>query len=373
MISHNTIEQVKDLPAYEVIREYVPDLKKAGSSYRACSPFTDEKTPSFFVVPSKDIFKCFSTGKGGSAITFVMEHKTMSYVEAIKEIAGKFGIAIEYEISEKASKDQSEREELFKINHAASRRFAEELFKLNGTEHPAIAELVAKRKFTPSTIAQWQLGFAPGQVGNGYKPDQWKFLTSVLHEKALIDPALKLGLVTQKDKTCYDTYRNRITFPIHNHQGRIVSFGGRALVPDEFNAKYINGSDSPLFNKSKVLYGLNFADKAIRKLGWTGLVEGYTDVISFHQAGHNNTVGTCGTALTPEQCQLLKKYADKVILFPDPDSAGLNSALRNGALLLQHGLEVALVPMPNVDGKKIDPDELVRMIEVEVEPEVVNL
>jgi DNA primase len=365
MISYNTIEQVKDLPVYDVIREYVADLKKAGSTYKACSPFTGDKTPSFYVVPSKDIFKCFSSGKGGSAITFVMEHESMTYVDAIKEIAGKFGIPIEYEITEKANQDQSEREELFKINHAASKRFAEELFRLKDTDHPAITELVLKRKFTPSTIAQWQLGFAPGQVGNGYKPDQWKFLTSVLHEKALIDPALKLGLVTQKDKTCYDTYRNRITFPIQNHHGRIVSFGGRALEVDEFNAKYINGSDSPLFHKSKVLYGLNFADKAIRKAGYAGLVEGYTDVISFHQAGQNNTVGTCGTALTGEQCQLLKKYADKVILFPDPDSAGESSAMRNVDLLLHHDLEVSVVPMPKLDGKKIDPDELVRMYDLE--------
>lgn len=374
MISPKTIDQIKELSIYDVVSHYVTDLKKSGQhSYKACSPFADEKTPSFYVVPSKDIFKCFSTGKGGSAITFVMEHEKMGYVDAIKEIAGKFGIHIEYEISEKANEDQNEREELFKINEATARQYAKQLFEANKneqTKHPAVYELIEKRKFSIDTLTQWQIGFAPGNIANGYKPDEWKHLASILHEKGKIDPALKLGLVVQKDKTVYDTFRNRIMFPIHNHHGRIVSFGGRALAPDDFNAKYMNGSDSPLFNKSKVLYGMHFAHKAIRKLGWAALVEGYTDVISFHQAGYNNTVAACGTALTPEQCTLLKKYGDKVIMFPDHDpknDAGEKSALRNIDLLLQHGLEVTVVPMPKIGTGKVDPDDLVRMFETVTE------
>lgn len=368
MLSTTTIERIRELPVYDIVSRYI-DLKKAGTNYTALSPFTNEKTPSFYVVPKKNIFKCFSTGKGGDAIRFVMEFNNMDFVAAVIDIAGKVGEKVEYETSEKATEEQTEREQLFKINAAAAKRYADEFLKLP-EHHPAHIELMVRRKFTKDTILQWQIGFAPTtnnqQLTTGYTPDNWKFLTSILHEKALIGPALKIGLLTEKDKTVYDTFRNRIMFPIHNHLGRVVGFGGRALATDQFNAKYINSSDSALFDKKRVLFGLHFAAQAIRKNKWAGLVEGYTDVISFHQAGYENTVGTCGTALTPEQCTLLKKYASKVVLFPDPDSAGEASAMRSIDLLMQHGFETAVVPMPHIDdGKKIDPDELIRMFELE--------
>lgn len=370
MISPGTIERIRELPVYDIISRYI-DLKRAGANYTALSPFTSEKTPSFYVVPSKNIFKCFSTGKGGDAIRFVMELNNMDFVSAIVDIAGKVGERVEYEETEKATEQQTEREQLYKIMLAASRRYNEQLNALHNT-HPAAIEL-ANRQFTNDTVAQWQIGWAPGDVAGGYTPDAWKFLTSILHEKALIAPALKIGLVTEKDKVVYDTFRNRIMFPIHNHLGRVVGFGGRALAPDKYNPKYMNSPESVLFDKKRVLFGLHYAQQAIRTVKWAGLVEGYTDVISFHQAGHENTVGTCGTALTPEQCALLKKYTNKVVLFPDPDAAGEASALRSIDLLTQHGFETAVVPMPKTDdGKKIDPDELIRAFaNVKHEPETV--
>lgn len=368
MLSTTTIERVKDTPIYDIVSRYVTGLKKSGpNSYTALSPFTNEKTPSFYVVPSKDIFKCFSTGKGGDAIRFVMELNNMTFVDAIIDICGKLGEPVAYEVSEKATEEQTEKETLYTINRAAAKRFAECLLSLP-PEHAAVQELTGKRQFTNDTLLQWQIGYAPTHphtTETDYRPGNWRFLTEILHEKGLIIPALKIGLVHEKDKTVYDTFRNRIMFPIHNHLGRIVGFGGRWLgEKDKYNPKYINSADSVLYNKNSVLFGLHFAGTAIRKVKWAALVEGYTDVISFHQAGHENTVGTGGTALTAEQCALLKKYTDKVILFPDNDAndAGENSAMRNIDLLMAQGFETAVVPMPKGEGdSKIDPDELVRM------------
>ncbi len=360
MISQSTIDRVRDLPIYEIVSRYI-ELKKAGSSYTACSPFTNEKTPSFFVVPSKDIFKCFSTGKGGDGIRFVMELRNLSFPDAIVDICNTIGERFEYDSAERTKEEQENREQLFMINLAASKRYARELSNhIHDENHPIHKELIAKRKFTIDTLYQWQIGYAPGEAGKGFRPENWKFLTSALYEKALIEPAITLGLVTQKDKVTYDTFRNRIIFPVQNHNGRIVGFGGRSLQTDEYNPKYLNSNASELFDKRTVLFGLNFATQKIRDKKWAGLVEGYTDVISFHQNGYENVVGTCGTALTPEQSTLLKRFTNKVILFPDPDKAGEESASRSIDLLTRNGFEVAVVPMPKNEGMKVDPDELVR-------------
>lgn len=352
MIAHSTIDRVKDLSIVEVIGRYI-DLKKNGSNFRATSPFNDEKTPSFYVVPSKNIFKCFSSGKGGDAITFVMEYLKCSYPEAIKDICGKTGERIEYDVTEKADEDQEAREQLYKIIQAASKRYAETLLNVDGN-HWAFKELINKRRFSPDTLLQWQIGYAP---------EGWQFLTDVLREKALIKPSMEIGLVKEKDQRNYDAFRNRIMYPIHDHRGRVVGFGGRVEKEDQHNPKYLNSSESKIYDKKGVLFGLHFGGTAIRKMKYANMMEGYTDVISFHQSGYINTVGTCGTSLTSEQCKLLKKYCDKVVLFPDPDTAGENSALRNIDLLMTEGFEVGVVPMPKVEGKKIDPDELTRMFQ----------
>jgi DNA primase len=304
MIAPSSIERIKELAIVDVISHYV-DLKRSGSNYSAKSPFSPaEKTPSFYVVPGKNIFKCFSTGKGGDAITFVMEHLGMPFVDAVKEIAGKVGERIEYEISEKATEEQNEREQLYGLNRAAAKRYAEMLQLDSIRDHTELT----RRGFTNDTLLQWQIGYAPTGISDGYKPDEWKFLTSMLHEKALIEPAMKIGLVKEKDKIVYDVFRNRIMFPIHDHHGRIVGFGGRWLgADDKFNPKYLNTGETLLFDKSKVLYGLHFAGHNIRKMKIAYLMEGYTDVISFHQAGMDVAVATCGTALTDDQCVLLKK------------------------------------------------------------------
>lgn len=370
MIAHSTIERIKDIPIQDVIGKYI-DLKPAGNSFRASSPWTEEKTPSFYVVPKKGIFKCFSTGKGGDAITFVMALNNMKYPDAIVDIAGKFGERVEYEETAMATEQQAERESLYEINRAALRRYVQQLTQ--DKNNPAWAELTNKRQFTEDTIIQWQLGYAPltGEA-KGYAPDARQFLTRILHEVAKIEPALKIGLVKQKDQVVYDVYHNRIMYPIHDHLGRLAGFGGGWLgTKDEYNPKYLNpSSESPLYDKKAVLFGLHFADPHIRKLGYANLVEGYTDVIALHQAGFEMTVGTCGTSLTEEQCKLLRKYCSKVVLLPDGDVAGTKSAMRNIPLLMKHGFTVALCMMPTMeDARKIDPDDLVRLFNNQPEPE----
>jgi DNA primase len=372
MIAQSSIERIKDYPIYDVLQHYIPDLKKAGSSYRACSPFSGEKTPSFYVVPSKNIYKCFSSGKGGSAINFVMEKFALSYPDAIKDIAGKVGERIEFdEVSTEEQKQKVHHKEvLYKINEAAARKYAEELNKIipitetnneqPPTDNEIFADLIIKRQYTPDTIVQWQIGYAPGNTSD-YAPAQWKFLTDLIGAKHYGE-ALELGLIVTKNGTTYDTFRHRIMFPIHNDMGRVVGFGGRRPKEDAYNAKYINSPGSEVYVKEKTLFGLNHAAKAIRETGYAFLMEGYTDVISFHQAGYDVAVGTCGTALTVEQCKLLRRYTQKVVMFGDGDNAGQTAMLRNIDMLVQHGFEVAIVPMPIFDdGRKVDPDDLTRM------------
>lgn len=352
MITPESIDRIKSLPVLDVVRHYVDDLKKNGANYKARSPFTEEKTPSFYVVPAKNIFKCFSSGKGGDAIKFVMELRSITWIEAIKEIANVTGERLEYVTADPATeREQDDRENLYKINEAAALQYVKQLMETDGT-HVAFREVIDKRLFTPDTIAQWQIGYAP---------DQWQFLTDKLKEKALIGPGLEVGLIKEKDQRHYDVFRHRVMYPIHDTWGRVVGFGGRHLAPDANNPKYMNTGETKLFNKSKVLYGLHFAAWAIRKRGYANLVEGYTDVISFHQAGQANTVGTCGTSLTDDQCQLLRKYTGRVVIFPDSDPAGEKSALRSIDLLMKHGFETGVVPLPEVPGHKIDPDEFTRM------------
>lgn len=370
MISQSTIDRIKELAINEVIAHYV-DLKKAGSSYRGKSPWNDENTPSFYVVPAKGIFKDFSSGKAGDAITFVMEHKNLTYPEAIKEIAGKVGERVEYDEkpTEEQKTEHERREILLKVNAAAARKYHQLLMAPRLIDFRADAAIDAigemiKRQFTIDTIIQWQIGYAPGNVANGYKPNAWKFITELVGDRSRQE-AHDVGLIQTKNGHTYDVFRHRVMYPIHDHHGRVVGFGGRALQEDQYNAKYINTAETKVFDKKKTLYGLHFAGAAIRKVKHANLVEGYCDVISMHQAGFNNTVGTCGTALTEEQCKLLRKYTDKVVLFLDGDKAGQDATLRAIDLLVQHGFQTGVVPMPAGDelpeGVKIkDPDDLVR-------------
>lgn len=366
MISPETIDAVKELSIADVIGKYI-DLKPAGNTLRAPSPFTEEKTPSFFVVPNRGFFKCFSSGKGGDHITFVIEKFSLSYIDAIKHLCHDFNIDIKYEDNGHPPEFYDKIKLLYKINHATANRYAEQLkqifaWPLERSENDqwrqdVFTELIERRKFTHDTIVQWQIGYAPGDTGTSFTPEKWNFLSQTLVLKGYYDHGVDLGLIKTKDRSNYDTFRNRIIYPILDHHGRYVSFGGRSLKPDTYNPKYLNGDNSPIYDKSKVLYGLNYADAAIRKAGYANLMEGYTDVISFHQAGITNTVGTCGTALTDDQCKLLRKYTNKAVLFYDGDEAGQNASLRAVDLLMQHGFLTSIVPMPSMVTVKYEPKE----------------
>jgi DNA primase len=355
MISDNTIEQVKDLSIVDVVSKYVPELKKLTSdSYRASSPFTNEKSPSFYVKPSKGIFKCFSTGKGGDHIRFVMEKLGLTYPDAIKELCANFQIRVEYD-SAYTEEQRDELEMLYKVAISTANCYAKQLLEVDGA-HPAFLELINKRRFSPDTIMQWQIGFAPGDVTNGYNPAKWNYLYNILKNAGCYKQGIDLKLIKTQNENSYDVFRNRVIYPIQDHNSRVVGFGGRALYTDQYNNKYINSEDSTIYKKSNVLFGLNFAGKAIREKGYANMMEGYTDVISFHQAGLNNTIGTCGTALTEEQAKLLRKFTTRVVLFNDPDEAGQNAASRSIDVLMRCGFQTSVVPLPSIVELKREKD-----------------
>lgn len=347
MISTTTIEAVKSLPIEDVIGKFIK-LKKAGANYKALSPFTDEKTPSFSVSTDKQIFKCFSSGIGGDGIKFVMTYSKIEYLETITDICNKFNIPIEHDNIDNAElKQKAETKEvLIKINEAAAVHFATELGNAEGKDS-SFVEIINKRNFTADSILQWQIGYAP---------NSWDFLTKKLVLKGYYEHGITLGLIKTKNGKNYDTYRNRIMYPIHNHLGRCVGFGGRDVSGEKETPKYINSTESPLYNKSGILYGLHHAIQSIRKNGFAYITEGYTDVISFHQAGLSNTVASCGTSFTHAQARLLKKYCKAVSIVYDPDNAGIKAALSAMDILLEQGFEVHICPLPDNQ----DPDEFIR-------------
>ncbi|MEM7551116.1 MAG: DNA primase [Bacteroidota bacterium] len=357
MISPHTIEKVKELDLVTVIQDYGVSLKKTGSSWTAKSPFNpEEKTASFSVHRTRNVWKCFSTGIGGHGpINFVMEYQKMDFVSAIKDLCDKFGIPFE---QEKETKEQIQtresKESLYRLNKAAAKRYYEQLVSEKiEVNHPAFKEIVDKRKYTADTVTQWQLGYAP---------DEWQFISEPILESKFFQEAKKLGLIKEKNDRSYDAFRNRLMFPIHDDRGNIVAFGGRdlsGLTGKEKPPKYINSPESDIFSKSEILYGLYYAQNHIRTAGYAYLTEGYTDVISFHERGFCNTVGTCGTSLTEEHLKRLKLYTDKVVVLFDADKAGLKAAVRAIEMVLQAGLNVAAVKLP----EKLDPDEFIRVHE----------
>lgn len=277
MISQVTIERVRDLDIVQVIGHYM-DIKNKGANYVALSPFTEEKTPSFVVSPTRQIFKCFSSGIGGDAITFVMESRNLGFADAVRDIASKNSVSMEYDNDPEATKEQTKaREQLYSINHATAKRYGSELMKVDGT-HDAFRELIDRRRYTADTILQWRLGYAPGR-SEKYDPKEWQFLTKPLVENGYYQQGTDLGLIKTKEGRNYDAFRHRVMFPIQDDKGRYVGFGGRSLEHRKEAPKYINSPQSPIYNKSGLLYGLNHASTAIRKLGYAYLTEGYTDVM----------------------------------------------------------------------------------------------
>lgn len=351
MISPAKIDEVLQAARIEeVIGEFV-NLKKSGRSYKGLSPFVNEKTPSFMVSPEKQIFKDFSSGKGGNVLSFIMEHEHFTYPEAIKWLAKKYNIEVEEQQTSPEQKEaESERESLFIVT-----RYAEEYFsdQLNNTDEGKSIGLsyFKERGFHQETIEKFKLG---------YSPNEWShFLDSATAKGYKSEFLLKAGLVKESSKgqdRLYDGYKGRVIFPIHNLSGRPIGFGGRTLLTDKKVPKYINSPESLIYNKSAVLYGLYFAKGEIIKNDNCFLVEGYTDVISFYQAGVKNVVASSGTALTIEQIRLIKRYTSNVTVLYDGDSAGIKASFRGIDMILEEGLNVKMISFPEGE----DPDSFAR-------------
>ena len=348
MISKITIDQVFDAARVEeVIGDFV-QLKKSGSNFKGLSPFTEEKTPSFMVSPVKQIWKDFSSGKGGNVVAFLMEHEHFTYPEAIKYLAKKYGIEIEETQQTEEQKEQAnERESLYLVNEFARDFFQQSLLETESGR--AIGNTYFKeRGFTQDTIKKFQLG---------YSPETWDaFTKEALKQGYQLSYLEKTGLTIVKGDQQFDRFKGRVIFPIHSMSGRVLGFGGRILSNEKKAAKYLNSPESEVYHKSKVLYGIYFAKQTIAKEDVCYLVEGYTDVIQFHQRGIENVVASSGTALTSEQIRLIHRLTQNITLLFDGDAAGLRASLRGVDLILEQGLNVRICTFPEGE----DPDSFAR-------------
>lgn len=348
MISKSTIDSVFETARVEeVIGDFV-QLKKAGANYKGLSPFSDERSPSFMVSPVKGIWKDFSSGKGGNAVAFLMEHSHFTYPEAIRYLAKKYNIEIEeteQSIEEKANTDA--RESMYLVSEFAKEYFHTTL--LNAEEGKAIGGTYFKeRGFTAETIKKFSLG---------YSPDTWDaFTKEALGKGYKLEFLESTGLTIPREDRPFDRFKGRVMFPIQSMSGRTLGFGGRILTNDKKAAKYLNSPESDLYHKSKVLYGIYHAKQAIAKENNCYLVEGYTDVIQFHQAGIENVVASSGTALTPDQIRLINRLTKNITVLFDGDAAGLRAAVRGIDLILEEGMNVKVCAFP--DGE--DPDSFAR-------------
>ena len=354
MITRDTIDEVKNrLDIVDVVGDFI-SLKRSGQNYKALSPFTNEKTPSFYVVPSKGIFKDFSSGKGGDAITFVMEHEGMSYVEAIRYLAKKYGVEIKEDErrSQEELASQSTRDALYILMNYAKDYYKDLLFK-NEEGRSIGLSYFRERGFNDRTIEKFELG---------YSLNEWDHLTKAAVAKGYSEEMLeKAGLLIKKEEgesrvKKYDRFRGRVIFPVHNLSGKVIAFGARILTKEKDQPKYINSPETEIYHKSNVLYGMFQAKNAIRKEEFCYLVEGYTDVISLHQSDIENVVASSGTALTEEQIKLMRRFTENVTVLYDGDAAGIKAALRGIDLVLKGGLNVRIVLLP--DGE--DPDSYSR-------------
>ncbi len=331
----------------EVVGDFV-SLKRRGSNMLGLCPFHNEKSPSFNVSPTRGIFKCFGCGQAGNSIKFIMEHEKLSYPESIRYLAKKYNIAIEEEHQpEEAKQELLERESLLLINQWATQFFSQQLWETETGK--AIAHSYFKeRGFSDETIQKFQLGF---------HPDGWSMFTDSAI-KAGYNPQylVKTGLSIEKDGNYFDRFRNRVMFPIHNLSGKIIGFGGRILTNDKKQAKYLNSPESDIYHKSQVLYGIHLARKSMMANDEALLVEGYTDVISLHQAGIENVVSSSGTSLTVDQVKLIERFTKNVTILYDGDSAGIKASFRGIDMILEQGLNVKIVLFPEGD----DPDSFAR-------------
>jgi DNA primase len=345
LISRNTIDEIKSrIDIIDVVSDFI-NLKRSGQNYKALSPFTNEKTASFYVVPTKGIFKDFSSGKGGDAITFVMEHEGMSYTEALRFLAKKYGVEIKEElVQEKDVIAQSERDSLYIVMNYAKDYFRDLLHKSDEGQSIGLSYF-KERGFTDRNIEKFELGYALNEW-NGFE----KVALKAGYSPEILE---KAGLIVKRENgNTYDRFRGRVIFPVHNLSGKIIAFGARMLGKEKDQPKYINSPETDIYHKSNVLYGMFQAKNEIRKHEFCYLVEGYTDVISLHQSGIENVVASSGTALTEEQIKLMRRFTENVTVLFDGDAAGIKAALRGIDLVLKGGLNVRIVLLP--DGE--DPD-----------------
>lgn len=359
MISRETIDKVFEVARVEeVIGDFV-QLKRAGSNFKGLSPFSDERTPSFMVSPVKQIWKDFSTGKGGSAVSFIMEHEHFTYPEAIRYLAKKYNIEIEEIIpSEEEKEVANEKESMYLVSEFATQYFQDTL--QNSEEGKAIGLTYFKeRGFTQETIDKFKLG---------YSPNAWDaFTKEALSKGYQLEFLEKTGLTIVGEDKQFDRFKGRVMFPIQSMSGRVLGFGGRILTNDKKAAKYLNSPESEIYHKSKVLYGIFQAKQAIAKQDTCFLVEGYTDVVQMHQAGIENVVASSGTALTPDQIRLINRLTKNITVLFDGDAAGLRASIRGIDLILEEGMNVRVCTFPDGDdpdsfAKKTPHDELVRYL-----------
>jgi DNA primase len=350
VITQTTIQQILSrIDIMDIVGSFVK-LKKRGSNYLGLCPFHNEKTPSFTVSPSKEIFKCFGCGKSGNSISFVMEHEKLTYVEALRWLANRYSIDVEETETSPEKKQQYQvTESLYIINQFAQQFFADQLWNTEAGKNIGLTYL-KERGFTDEIIKKFGLGYAPDSkdaftkhaITNQYNPE--------LLQKA--------GLTINRYDHLVDNYRDRIIFPIHNNTGKIIGFGARLIKNNDKAPKYINTPENELYIKSRILYGTYLARHAIDKADECLLVEGYTDVISLHQAGIENVVASGGTSLTQDQLRLIKKYSNNLTIIYDGDAAGIKAALRGLDMALEESLNVKLVLIPD----KEDPDSYVRKV-----------
>jgi len=350
LISQTTIQQILGrLDIIDTIGSFVK-LKKRGSNYLGLCPFHNEKSPSFTVSPSKELYKCFGCGRSGNTISFIMEHEKYSYVEALKWLANKYGIEIEETFqTDEQKQTQLAADSLFIINAFAQQFFSSQLFETEEGQDVGLAYF-KERGFREDIIKKFQLGYSPEQRD--------AFTKEAIAKQYNTDLLLKTGLVANRNDQLMDNYRGRVIFPIHNHSGKVLGFGARILKSNDKAPKYINTPENEIYIKSKLLYGSYFARQAIDKADECLLVEGYTDVVSLHQAGIENVVASGGTSLTPDQLRLIRKYSNNLTIIYDGDSAGVKAALRGLDLALEEGLNVKLVLIPD----KEDPDSYVNKV-----------
>lgn len=359
MIDRPTVDKILDAAQIiEVVQEFV-SLKKRGVNYLGLCPFHNEKTPSFTVSPSKEIFKCFGCGKVGNSVNFIMEHEHLTYPEALKYLAKKYHIeVVEKELSKEELEKQNERESLLVVTSYASRQFTENLFQSDEGISVGLSYF-RERGFRQDTLKKFEVGYS------FEKRDA--FTKKALEDGYRLDFLVKTGLTIQHDEKVFDRFSHRVMFPIHSLSGQVTGFGGRILKTDPKTAKYLNSPESEIYHKSRILYGAFQARKAITQEDRCYLVEGYTDVLSLHEANVENVVASSGTSLTVEQIRLIKRFTQNITILYDGDAAGIKASIRGIDLVLEEGMNVKIVLLPeNEDpdsySKKVSNEEFLKYL-----------